>query len=80
MSSPGPKEKTARKPLSTFLRALFLLISDPANAAIVSWTATGTTFVIKDINAFATHVLPRYYKVGALHARGDRDHVLDAVG
>jgi hypothetical protein len=69
-SSGGGSSGNARRPLSSFLRQLFILVSDASNAHSVAWSPSGLTFVIKDINAFSQAVLPRYYKArgGASHA------------
>lgn len=68
-SSPPPKH---RKPLSSFLRSLFLLVSDPANGSIVCWSSnggTGRSFLIRDVGRFQAEILPKYYTCVHSHRR-----------
>lgn len=39
-----------------------LLIQTPENENTISWTARGTSFVVKDVVAFSNNILPKYFK------------------
>jgi hypothetical protein len=42
----GLMGKMPSRPLSSFLRSLYTLVSDDRNSEVVSWAADGTTFTI----------------------------------
>ncbi|KAI8868940.1 hypothetical protein GQ42DRAFT_114137, partial [Ramicandelaber brevisporus] len=38
------------------------MICDPKLDHLISWTSSGHSFVVKDVDAFASIVLPAYFK------------------
>jgi heat shock transcription factor len=45
-----------------FISSLFSMVSDPRTDALVSWSADGSSFLIHNIPAFASEILPRFFK------------------
>lgn len=67
--SDAPQENTPR-PLEglhdqgppPFLNKTYDMVDDPATDRVVSWSRTSNSFVVWDPHAFATNLLPRYFK------------------
>ncbi|KAH8093933.1 HSF-type DNA-binding-domain-containing protein, partial [Cristinia sonorae] len=47
---------------SEFVRKLYKMLEDTSYANVVSWGPRGDSFVVKDMNEFATTILPRVFK------------------
>ena len=45
-----------------FLTKTYDVVDDPNTDTVVSWGFAGNSFVVWDANAFATVILPRYFK------------------
>ncbi|XP_068661529.1 heat stress transcription factor A-1a-like isoform X1 [Aristolochia californica] len=45
-----------------FLSKCYDVVNDPATDAIISWSATGDTFVVWDPPSFSRDLLPKYFK------------------
>ena len=56
-----PKRRTRKNAASGFVYKTFGLLQDPSIAEIVAWDETGTAFEVKNVTAFSSHVLPRYF-------------------
>ncbi|KAL9931989.1 hypothetical protein V8E36_009050 [Tilletia maclaganii] len=52
----------ASKGTSDFVRKLFNMLDDELYEPIVSWGPTGDSFVVKNMNDFTKHVLPRHFR------------------
>ncbi|CAD6884186.1 unnamed protein product [Tilletia laevis] len=50
------------KGASDFVKKLFNMLDDELYEPIVSWGPTGETFVVKNMNDFTKHVLPRHFR------------------
>ncbi|KAE8259512.1 hypothetical protein A4X13_0g967 [Tilletia indica] len=50
------------KGASDFVKKLFNMLDDELYEPIVSWGANGDTFVVKNMNDFTKHVLPRHFR------------------
>ncbi|WVZ60523.1 hypothetical protein U9M48_010533 [Paspalum notatum var. saurae] len=59
---PRPMEGLGEAGPTPFLTKTYDVIDDPNTDTIVSWGFAGTSFVVWDANAFATVILPRYFK------------------
>lgn len=59
----GKKGKNqAQKGTSEFVKKLFRMLDDTSYASIVSWGPTRDSFIVKDMNDFTKHVLPRHFR------------------
>ncbi|XP_068659178.1 heat stress transcription factor A-1-like [Aristolochia californica] len=45
-----------------FLTKCYDVVNDPATDSIISWSATGDTFVVWDLPSFSRDLLPKYFK------------------
>ncbi|OZJ05236.1 hypothetical protein BZG36_02298 [Bifiguratus adelaidae] len=45
-----------------FVKKLYRMLSDDTYSHIVSWGSNGSTFVVKEPNEFAKHILPKHFK------------------
>jgi hypothetical protein len=45
-----------------FVRKAYEILSDETFSSIISWSLSGTSFVVHDTTDFSDHVLPRYFK------------------
>lgn len=54
--------RTGGRPLPSFLRSLFTIASDPACDDVISWSPSGTSFIVHDLSRFSEEILPQYYK------------------
>ncbi|UZJ52206.1 hypothetical protein CBS101457_001526 [Exobasidium rhododendri] len=52
----------AQRSTSEFVRKLFRMLDDTSYASIVSWSPVGDSFIVKDMNDFTKHVLPRHFR------------------
>ncbi|KAJ1293638.1 hypothetical protein BS78_01G084100 [Paspalum vaginatum] len=59
---PRPMEGLGEVGPTPFLTKTYDVIDDPNTDTIVSWGFAGNSFVVWDANAFATVILPRYFK------------------
>ncbi|KAK0559052.1 kinase-regulated stress-responsive transcription factor skn7 [Tilletia horrida] len=50
------------KGASDFVKKLFNMLDDELYEPIVSWGPTGDSFVVKNMNDFTKHVLPRHFR------------------
>jgi len=48
--------------VAPFLTKVYDMVSDPATDAVISWSATGGSFVIWDSHVFERDLLPRHFK------------------
>lgn len=53
--------KQHQQQLNRFLSKTFHMVNDNIDAGVVSWNATGDSFVIKDIDEFSKTTLPLYF-------------------
>lgn len=49
-------------PIPPFLLKIYDMLANDDTHAFVSWTPSGTSFVIKDPHSFSTNVLPMYFR------------------
>lgn len=56
------KAQSQRAEPIPFLAKTYELVDNPDNENLVSWTANGASFIVKDTNKFATILLPKYFK------------------
>lgn len=56
------KGKGQPKGTSDFVKKLFRMLDDTSYAGIVSWGPMGDSFIVKDMNDFTKHVLPRHFR------------------
>ncbi|GAA5911709.1 hypothetical protein JCM6882_006948 [Rhodosporidiobolus microsporus] len=47
---------------SEFVKKLYKMLDDGQYHDVVSWGIDGTSFVVKDMNQFTTHILPSHFK------------------
>ncbi|TIB76760.1 response regulator [Wallemia mellicola] len=47
---------------SDFVRKLFMMLEDSQYNSVVSWSPSGETFVVKEMNDFTKLILPRHFK------------------
>ncbi|OWM77149.1 heat stress transcription factor A-2c-like [Punica granatum] len=59
---PEPMEGLHEVGPPPFLTKTYDIVDDPSTDHVVSWSATGSSFVVWDPNEFAAHLLPRYFK------------------
>ena len=59
---PQPMECLQGTPVPPFLSKTFDLVDDPALDSIISWGASGQSFVVWDPVEFARRILPRNFK------------------
>ncbi|XP_062212380.1 heat stress transcription factor A-2a-like [Phragmites australis] len=59
---PRPMEGLGEAGPPPFLTKTYDVLDDPNTDTIVSWGFAGNSFVVWDANAFATVILPRYFK------------------
>lgn len=59
---PRPMERLREIGPPPFLTKTFDIVEDPATDHVVSWSSTNNSFVVWDINEFATTLLPRHFK------------------
>lgn len=48
--------------IAPFLSKCYAMVDDPCTDSIVSWSSTGTSFVIWDVPKLEQQLLPKYYK------------------
>lgn len=53
---------TTTKATSDFVKKLFSMLDDKAYDSIVAWSPSGESFIVKDMNDFTKHVLPRNFR------------------
>ncbi|XP_078437201.1 heat stress transcription factor A-2b-like [Wolffia australiana] len=61
-SAPRPIEGLHELGPPPFLTKTFDMVEDPATDSIVSWSASGTSFVVWDPHAFSMTLLPKHFK------------------
>lgn len=54
--------QTANKGTSDFVKKLFSMLDDKAYESVVAWSPSGESFIVKDMNDFTKHVLPRNFR------------------
>ncbi|SPC64165.1 related to SKN7 - transcription factor [Ustilago sp. UG-2017b] len=54
--------QTANKGTSDFVKKLFSMLDDKAYESVVAWSPSGDSFIVKDMNDFTKHVLPRNFR------------------
>jgi heat shock transcription factor len=59
---PRPMEGLGEVGPTPFLTKTYDVVDDPDTDTVVSWGFAGHSFVVWDANAFATVILPRYFK------------------
>ncbi|PWN30049.1 hypothetical protein BDZ90DRAFT_235288, partial [Jaminaea rosea] len=47
---------------SDFVKKLFTMLDDLSYSSIVSWSHTGDSFVVRNMNDFTKHILPRHFR------------------
>ncbi|SNX84882.1 related to SKN7 - transcription factor [Melanopsichium pennsylvanicum] len=52
----------AAKGTSDFVKKLFSMLDDKAYESVVAWSPSGESFIVKDMNDFTKHVLPRNFR------------------
>jgi len=55
----SPKYSCSQKP---FIGKLIEILNDESNSNIISWNYSGTSFIVKDPDAFSQVILPKYFK------------------
>lgn len=61
-SPPQPLEGLHDQGPPPFLNKTYDMVDDPATDRVVSWSRSNNSFVVWDPHAFATNLLPRYFK------------------
>ena len=62
-SGMGKKGKAqSQKGTSEFVKKLFRMLDDTSYSSIVSWGPHRDSFIVKDMNDFTKHVLPRHFR------------------
>jgi heat shock transcription factor len=59
---PRPMEGLGEAGPTPFLTKTYDVVDDPNTDTVVSWGFAGNSFVVWDADAFATVILPRYFK------------------
>ncbi|CAN6281372.1 unnamed protein product [Urochloa humidicola] len=59
---PRPMEGLGEVGPTPFLTKTYDVVDDPNTDTVISWGFAGNSFVVWDANAFATVILPRYFK------------------
>ncbi|GFZ08513.1 heat shock transcription factor A2 [Actinidia rufa] len=59
---PQPMERLHEVGPPPFLTKTFEMVEDPSTDSMVSWSRARNSFVVWDLNKFATTLLPRYFK------------------
>jgi len=54
--------KRKNKHPTTFLCKIYEMVNEESLENIISWTAEGDSFIIKDCSAFSEQVLPKYFR------------------
>lgn len=54
--------QSAHKGTSDFVKKLFSMLDDKAYESVVAWSPSGESFIVKDMNDFTKHVLPRNFR------------------
>ncbi|KAI9261246.1 hypothetical protein EDC94DRAFT_694414 [Helicostylum pulchrum] len=66
LGSSAPLNNTHNSPTSNsipeFVKKLFAMLDENSFSQIFSWGKEGDTFVVKDPNEFARHILPKHFK------------------
>ncbi|XP_068634710.1 heat stress transcription factor A-2b-like [Aristolochia californica] len=62
LSPPRPMEGLNDAGPPPFLTKTFDMVDDPNTNEVVSWSRTGNSFVVWDVHAFTTSLLPRHFK------------------
>ncbi|KAI8064883.1 hypothetical protein BDF21DRAFT_346725, partial [Thamnidium elegans] len=66
LGSSAPLNNRHNSPTSNsipeFVKKLFAMLDENSFSQIFSWGAEGNTFVVKDPNEFARHILPKHFK------------------
>lgn len=57
-----PRHDDTQSTTSEFVRKLYKMLEDTSYANVVAWGPRGDCFVVKDMNEFATTILPRIFK------------------
>ena len=47
---------------SDFVKKLFMMLEDSQYSSVVCWSPSGESFVVKEMNDFTKHILPRHFK------------------
>lgn len=58
----GDAAAGTNKGTSDFVKKLFSMLDDKAYESVVAWSPTGESFIVKDMNDFTKHVLPRNFR------------------
>lgn len=58
----GKAAQAANKGTSDFVKKLFSMLDDKAYESVVAWSPSGESFIVKDMNDFTKHVLPRNFR------------------
>ncbi len=57
------RKRNQRGGASEFVKKLFRMLDDTSYAHIVSWGPLGDSFVVREMNDFTKHVLPRHFDI-----------------
>jgi hypothetical protein len=49
-------------PVACFIGSLFRMLEDDGNDHLIAWSASGDTFLVKNVEVFAAELLPQYFK------------------
>ncbi|PWZ00292.1 hypothetical protein BCV70DRAFT_161330 [Testicularia cyperi] len=58
----APAQGVNKGGTSDFVKKLFSMLDDKAYDSIVAWSPSGESFIVKDMNDFTKHVLPRNFR------------------
>lgn len=58
--SPPPPAKRIG-PVAAFLERTFKMVDEASSNGIVTWSATGDSFIIKRVDLFEKEVIPRFF-------------------
>lgn len=56
------KSRVQQKGASEFVKKLFRMLDDTSYSTIVSWSPSGDSFIVRDMNDFTKYVLPRHFR------------------
>lgn len=57
------KTKEVEKP-AQFIKALYTILQEGIHSQYISWSQDGQMVIIKNVDGFAEHVLPLYFRHG----------------
>ncbi|CAM9992162.1 unnamed protein product, partial [Scytosiphon promiscuus] len=82
LGRPAREPEQSAGPLPAFVDRTLAMVDEPSSDAIVSWSKTGDTFVIKRLDLFEEEVIPRFFNHRNLlsFARQLNNHGFSRVG